>query len=136
MLERFQTCLLQKYVDDIFVLFNKPEHAIFFEYINKKYKNMNLETEINGSLSFLDVKISWENNKFVTSGFRKKRLVGWTLISSVLFRLSTSLVWYTPYWIVVLIHLQTFWNSTMKLITFVEKCISKKVYWKMHSKIC
>ena len=50
----------------IFVLFNKPEHAQFFlEYINKKHKNIRLsnETEINGSLSFLDVKVFHENEK-------------------------------------------------------------------------
>ena len=56
-----------------------------------------IETEINGSLSFLDMKIFRENDKFVTSFLEKKRLVEYTLISSVLFHLSTSLVWYTPY---------------------------------------
>ena len=74
-----QTCLLQRYVDDIFVLFNKPEHAQFFlEYMNKKHKNMkfSIETEINGSLSFLDVKIFRENEKFVTSVFRKETFSG------------------------------------------------------------
>ena len=52
--------IYKRYVDDIFVLFNKPKHAQFFlEYMNKKHKNMkfSIETEINGSLSFLDVKI-------------------------------------------------------------------------------
>ena len=41
----------KRYVDDIFVLFNKPEHAQFFlEYINKKHKNIkfSIETELNG----------------------------------------------------------------------------------------
>ena len=96
----FKPVYYERYVDDIFVLFNKPEHAPFFlEYINKKYNNMkfSIETEINKSLSFLDVKIFRENGKFVTSFFlEKKRLVGYTLISSVLFHLITSLVWYTP----------------------------------------
>ena len=61
-------------MDDIFVLFNKPEHGQFFlESMNKKHKNMkfSIETEINGPLSFLDVKIFQENDKFVTSVFRK-----------------------------------------------------------------
>ena len=53
-----------------------------------------IETEINGSLSFLDVKIFRENDRFVTSVFRKEVC---TLISSVLLHLSTTLVWYTPY---------------------------------------
>ena len=67
------------YVDDIFVLFNKPEHAqSFLEYMNKKHKNMkfSIETEMNGSLSFLDVKIFRENDKFVTSVFRKETFSG------------------------------------------------------------
>ena len=40
--------------------------------MNKKHKNMkfSIETEINGSLSFVDVKIFGENDKFVTSVFR------------------------------------------------------------------
>ena len=66
-------------MNDIFVLFNKPEHAQFFlEYLNKKNKNMkiSIKTEINRSLSFLDVKIFRENNKFVTSVFRKETFSG------------------------------------------------------------
>ena len=35
-----------------------------------------IETEINGSLSFLDVKIFRENNKFVTSVFTKETFNG------------------------------------------------------------
>ena len=56
----FKPVYYKRYADDIFVLFTKQEHAQFFlEYINKKHKNMkfSIETEINGSLSFLDVKI-------------------------------------------------------------------------------
>ena len=55
----FKRVYYKTYVDNIFVLFNKPGHAKFFlEYMNEKYKNMNLsiETEINGSLSFSEVK--------------------------------------------------------------------------------
>ena len=69
----------KRYVDDIFVLFNKLEHAqLFLEYINKNHKNMKfpIETEINASLSFLDVKILRENDKFVTSVFRKETFSG------------------------------------------------------------
>ena len=67
----------------------------------------------------------------------KIRLVGYTLISSVLFHLSSSLVSDTPHWIIVLIYLLTFWNSIMKLINlrmlsknaypqkFIDKCIKR-----------
>ena len=64
---------------DISVLFNKLEHTQFFvEYINKKRKNIkfSIETELNGSLSFLDVKTFPENEKFVTSVFRKDTFSG------------------------------------------------------------
>ena len=91
----FKPVYYKRYVDDIFVLFNKTEHAQFLlEHRNKKHKNMkfSIKTEINESLSFLDVKIFREN-----VSLEKKRLVGCTLFSSVLFHLSTSLVWYTPY---------------------------------------
>ena len=69
-----------------------------------------VETEISGSLSFLDVELFRENYKFVTSVFTltsvfmftivtsvfKIRLVGCILISLVLFHFSTSFgFWYT-----------------------------------------
>ena len=66
-------------MDDISVLFNKPKHAHFFlQSINKKHKIMNfsIETELNGSLYFHDVKIFRENVNFLTSVLEKKRLVG------------------------------------------------------------
>ena len=75
----FQSVYYKRYVDDIFVLFNKPEHGQFFlEYINKKHKNMrfSIETETNRSLSFLDVKIFRENDKFVTSVCKKGTFSG------------------------------------------------------------
>ena len=59
-------------MNDNFLLFNKPNQAQFFlQYINKKHNNMKFttETEINRLLSFLDVKIFRENDKFVTSAF-------------------------------------------------------------------
>ena len=75
----FKSVCYKRYLDDIFVLFNKPEHAQFFlEYMNKKHNNMtfSFETKINGSLSFLDVKIFRENDKSVTSVFRKETFSG------------------------------------------------------------
>ena len=53
-------------------------HNFFLEYMNKNHKNMkfSVETKINGSLSFLDLKIFRENDKFVTSVFRKETFSG------------------------------------------------------------
>ena len=84
-------------MNDIFVFFNKPENGQFFlEHVNKKNKNMkfSIETEINGSLSFLDVKIFRENDKFVTSVFRKKTFSG---VYTNFISFIPSLVWYTLY---------------------------------------
>ena len=70
----FKPIYYKRYVDDTFVLLNKPEHAQFFlGYINKKHKKIksSTETELNGSLSFLDVKTFRENEKSVISVFRK-----------------------------------------------------------------
>ena len=66
----FKPVYYNRCVDNIF-LFNKLEHAqLFPEYIDKNMK-FSIGTEINGSLSFLDVKIFRENEKFVTNVFRK-----------------------------------------------------------------
>ena len=66
--ERITTAYYKRYVNDNFLLFNKTKHAQFFlEYINKEHNSMKftIENEINGSLSFLDVKIFRENDNFV-----------------------------------------------------------------------
>ena len=79
---------------DIFVLFDKLEHVQFFlEYIYKKDIDIkfSINNEINGLLSFLDVKIFRAIEKYGTNVFRND-LVGSLLISSVLLQLSTSLV--------------------------------------------
>ena len=82
------------------MIFNKPEHAQFFlEYMNKKHKNINfsIETEINGPLSFLDVKTSRENNKFVTSVFRKETFSGVHTNFISFIPLEYKFGWCTPY---------------------------------------
>ena len=42
-------------------------------YLNKQHKNIAFksEPEQNGPLSFLDIKVNHENNKFVTSAYWK-----------------------------------------------------------------
>ena len=75
----FKPLYYKRYVDDIFALFNKPEHAQFFlDYINKKHKNMkfSIETEINWLLSFHDVEIFRENDNFFSVVFRRETFSG------------------------------------------------------------
>ena len=46
--EKFKPVFYKRYVDNIFVLFKRPEHVkTFVDYINSKHKNINfsLETE-------------------------------------------------------------------------------------------
>ena len=56
--KNFKPIYYKRYVDDIFVLFNKPEHAQFFlEYINKKHNiKFSTETELNSHFLFLMLK--------------------------------------------------------------------------------
>ena len=67
------------FVDDTFLLLRSKDHAEKFRnYFNKQHKNIKFASEIeeNGSLSVLDIKISRENNKFVTSVYCKPTFSG------------------------------------------------------------
>ena len=69
----------RRFVDDTFLLFQSKDHVQKFRnYLNKQYKNITFTSEIeeNRSLSFLDTKISRENNKFVTSVYCKPTFSG------------------------------------------------------------
>ena len=75
----FKPIVYRQFVDDTFLLFQSKDHVEKFRnYLNKQHENIKftLEIEKNGSLSFLDVKISRENNKFVTSVYRKPTFTG------------------------------------------------------------
>ena len=78
-LESFKPVYYKRYVDDIFVLFGKPEQVLrFVNYMNKRQNNIKFlfETEKGNSFSFLDVKICREKDKFTTSVFRKDTFSG------------------------------------------------------------
>ena len=75
----FKAIVYRRFVDDTFLLFRSKDHVEKFRNdINKQHKNIKFTSEIeeNGSLSFLDIKISRENNKFVTSVYRKPTFTG------------------------------------------------------------
>ena len=62
------------YVDNIFVLFKFKEYLkLFVKYMNSKHRNIKFtfETEDSNNFSFLDIKITGENKRFVTSIFCK-----------------------------------------------------------------
>ena len=57
----FKTTVYRRFVDDAFLLFRSKDHVEKFRnYLNKQNKNIKFTSEIeeNGSLSFLDIKIT------------------------------------------------------------------------------
>ena len=66
-------------MDDTFVLFCEKSHApLFLNYLNRQDSSINftMETEEDYSLSFLDVDIKRNKNKFSTSVYRKPTFSG------------------------------------------------------------
>ena len=77
--DKFKPVFYKRNVDDIFVLFKRPEHVkSFVDYMNSKHKNINFsfETEKDGQMPFLDVNVFRENGKFVTNVYRKETFTG------------------------------------------------------------
>ena len=69
----------RRYVGDINLLFESAEYlSKFRDYSDTCYRNMafSFEQEKNGKLSFLDVEISREKGKFVTTVYRKPTFSG------------------------------------------------------------
>ena len=70
----FKPVIYRRYVDDTFLLFRSKHHIEkFLNYLNGQHKNIKFtsETENENSISFLGIKITRENNKFMTSVYRK-----------------------------------------------------------------
>ena len=75
----FKHVVYKRCVDNIFVLFKSKEHLkLFVNYMNSKHRNIKFtfETEDSNHFSFLDVKITRQNKRFVTSIFRKTTFSG------------------------------------------------------------
>ena len=75
----FKPVVYKRYVDDIFVLFREEHHLKkFTDYLNNCHKNIEFtnESEKENQLAFLDIKIYRENNKFLTSIYRKPTFTG------------------------------------------------------------
>ena len=75
----FKPVIYRRYVDDIFLLFRSKHHIEKFRnYLNRQHKNIKFtsETENKNSMSFLDIKITRNNNKFMTSVYRKSSFSG------------------------------------------------------------
>ena len=69
----------RRYVDDIFVLFNSAEHLKHFSsYLNSRHLNVSLtiENEKDNRMSFLDLSLIREKDKFTTSVYSKPTFSG------------------------------------------------------------
>lgn len=76
---QFKPIMYRRYVDDIFVLFESPDHLpLFVDYMNSRHCNMKFtsESETNNSFNFLDVNITRSGDKFETSLYRKPTFSG------------------------------------------------------------
>ena len=75
----FKPIYYKRYVDDIFLLFNSPDHLVMFKsYMNSQHRCMNFtsEMEYNNSLPFLDVNVMRDKHTFITSIYRKPTFSG------------------------------------------------------------
>ena len=81
-LQIFKDCeiiLYRRYVDDIICLFNcESDAGKFYQFLNKQHPNIKFtfEKQFNNQISFLDILIINNGNKFSTTIFRKKTATG------------------------------------------------------------
>ena len=75
----FKPLFFKRYMDDTFVIFNRPQDVDkFLDYLNAQHPNMIFthEKEVDRKLPFLDCLVSRENGQFSTSVFRKSTFTG------------------------------------------------------------
>ena len=75
----FKPVIYRRYVDDTFLLFRSKHHIEKFRnYLNRQHKNIQFtsETEHENFIFFLDIKITRDNYKFMTSVYRKLTFSG------------------------------------------------------------
>ena len=92
----------RRYVDDIFVLFNSAKHLKrFHSYLNCRYliTSFTKDNEKDNRMSFLDVNIIREKNKFATSVYPKPTFSGMYILLTVSYHLVTQLACYIHYYI-------------------------------------
>ena len=76
---QFKPNFYRRYVDDIFLMFEKKEHVRkFFRYMNSRHRNIKFtfEEEQDNKISFLDISITRVGNELQTSLFRKNTFSG------------------------------------------------------------
>ena len=81
----FKPVIYRIYVDDTFLIFRSKHHIEKFRnYLNRQRKKIKFtsETENGNSIPFLDIKITRNNNKFMTSVYRWPVFSGFFMIWS------------------------------------------------------
>ena len=76
---QFKPKFYRRYVDDIFLMFDKKDHVKkFLVYMNSRHRNIKFtfEEEEDNRISFLDISITRVGNQLQTSLFRKKTFSG------------------------------------------------------------
>ena len=133
--------IYRRYVDDIFLLFDKRDHVKkFLRYMNSRHKNMKFtfEEEQNDTMSFLDIKITRELGKLTTSVYRKKTFSGVYLnygsflpvdykkglIATLLHRTYTICSDYVRLHEEIM-KLKTIWQKNNFPLFFIDKCVKK-----------
>ena len=77
--DSFKLVYYQRYVDDIFLMFNAPAQVNkFLQFMNSRHDNIRftVETEEDNKLPFLDILVSKENGCINTNIYRKPTFSG------------------------------------------------------------
>jgi len=91
----FKPIVYKRYVDDCFLIFENERQSLqFLNYLNGKHSNIvfTSEGQLNNSLSFLDVSVSYNAGTFSSSVFHKPTttLLGTNFFSFIPFKFKTS----------------------------------------------
>ena len=138
---QFKPQYYRRYVDDVFLMFESRSQVLkFLRYMNSRHRNIKftVEEEENGSLPFLDIKITRNGDKLTTSIHRKKTFSGVYLnyhsflprdykrglISTLLYRAYTLCSDYNN------IHeeiskLKMIWQKNKFPLSFIDRCVKK-----------
>ena len=138
---QFKSKFYRRYVDDIFLMFEKKEHVKkFFWYMNSRHRNnkFTFEEEQDNKILFLDISITRVWNELQTSLFRKKTFSGVYLnFNSHLPNMyKKGLIDTLLYWAYNICssyasfdqeinYLKTVWQKNSFTLFFIDKCVQK-----------
>ena len=150
----FKPVIYRRYIDDTFLLFCSKHHIEKFRnYLNRRHENITFtfKTENENSISFLDIKISRDNNKFTASVYGKptfnRVFINFESFNPMSYNYNLLLtLLHRAFWIFSIFEL--FYEEIDKLMTnvenngypksFVDDCIKKyldKVFMKKEVKV-